>query len=173
MLPRLIVVERRAENVEALRRALGACDGVSVMHGTGPESLSGLDAVFLTLPQAEMWGSRPLPPHVCEILTTPDELRAKGYPRYAVTGIALFDGEPYTGPSIVGLLVSCVVNAVQRFNELHGLAIRTVGVQYIQSFAPGLPLLDIGRLLASEYEAMTAGGTADAHQDHSRGDREP
>ena len=61
MKPLLIVQEAKRENVDAMRRGLGQCDGVIVLGLEAKVfwSLTGWTRCFWTLPQAEAWGSKP------------------------------------------------------------------------------------------------------------------
>jgi hypothetical protein len=155
MKPLLIVQEAKRGNVEAMRRGLGQCDGVIVL---GMEvkvfwSLAGLDALFLTLPQAEAWGSKPLAPHVSEVLRTREAELKKGFPPHVVTGVTLKDGDPKTGRFTLPLVVTSAVRAVRNFNEGVGGPIQTVGLTEVERFAPDVSLAEMGELIRSGYEA--------------------
>ena len=153
MKPELIVQQAKRENVDLIRRGLKQREGVIVL---GIETknfwcLAGLDALFLTLPRAEAWGSKPLPPHTCEVLRTREPELKKGFPPYVVTGVVMNDGEPFTGPSVVPLLVKTVISAVREFNARENDVIQTVGLMEVERFAPSVSATEIGELISLGY----------------------
>ncbi|SRR6266545_1863735 len=160
MMVELIVQQSKRENVEALRRGLGKCDGVLTLGIDAKDfwSLAGLDALFLTLPRAEAWGSKPLPPHVCEVLRTREAELKKGFPPYVVTGMVLKDEDPKTGRFELPILVKSAVGAVLRFNLQHGSPIQVIGLMELERLAPDLNPIEMGELIRSGYEAAVSAG---------------
>jgi hypothetical protein len=151
MTPLLIVQESRRENVELMRRGLARCTGAIVLGIDAKAfwSMAGLDAVFLTLPQAEAWGSKPLPPHTCEVLRTREPELRKGYPPYVVTGVVLSDSDPKTGRFTLPLVVRSALRAVIEFNEHHDDEIKTLGLADVERFAMEVGPLETGELIGS------------------------
>ena len=155
MKPTLIVQQRKPDVAARVRSGIGNTHGIDVVATTPNEfvSLARLDALFLTLPRAEAWGSKPLPPHTCEVLRTrPPELE-KGFPPFVVTGVILRDEDPKTGAFTVQLVVRSAVKAIVRFNAANGNPIRTLGLAEVERFAPEVEALELGRLIRAAYEA--------------------
>ena len=151
MTPLLIVQESGRENVALMRRGLGRCAGAIVLgiEATAFWSTAGLDAVFLTLPQAEAWGSKPLPPHTCEVLRTREAELRKGYPPYVVTGVVTRDSDPKTGRFTLPLVVRSALKAAMDFNEHHDGQIKTLGLAQVERFAMELGPEEAGELIGS------------------------
>ncbi len=154
MRPELIVQQTKRENVELVRKGLGKCQGVIVLGIDGKDfwSLAGIDAQFLTLPRAEAWGSKPLPPHTCEVLRTREAELKKGFPPYAVTGVILKDDDPKDGHFVLPLVVRSAVVAVRDFNERAGDLIQTIGLMDVERFAPDVDVAELGELIRTGYE---------------------
>lgn len=155
MKPELIVQQTGRESVEQVRKGLGKRDGVIVLGIQAKDfwALAGLDALFLTLPRAEAWGSKPLPPHTCQVLRTRQPELDKGYPPYVVTGVVLKDDDPNTGRFVLPLVVRAAVQAVREFNAQHGDAIQTIGLMDVERLAPNASGAEMGELLRAGYEA--------------------
>jgi hypothetical protein len=151
MLPLLIVHEINRQRLEQIRKGLSG-EGLVVL-GFKQElwSVPGLDAIFLTLPRSEAWGSKPLRPHLCEVLRTPDAERRNGWPAFAVTGVVLTEEDPKTPEFVLPLVVKSAVKAARSFNESHGAPILTLGLDGLDRFAPGIDGFEIGRLLLVGY----------------------
>ncbi len=154
MNPVLIVQEANREAVQATRAGLEPCDGIIVLgiDATTFAHMPGLDSLFLTLPQAEAWGSKPLPPHVSEVLRTREPETQKGLPPYVVTGVVLREGEPATGSSALQIVVCSMIRAVLEFNKSGNQLIKTIGLANVARFAPGVDCAERGRLLHAGYD---------------------
>ena len=153
MRPLLLIGADGVEAVDRIRAGAAHCQSIVVLGipWTALWNLAGLDALFMTLPMAENWGSRPGPPHTCSVLPTPTAERAKGFPPYVVTGITLHEGEPFTGPTVVKMAARAIVESVVRFNRTGALPICVIGWD-AEKFWPGGDSRELGRLVAEGYE---------------------
>ena len=115
-------------------------------------SMPGLDCLFLTLSQAEEWGSKPLPPYTCAVLSTPPWRRADGFPPYAVTGMVLKDEDPKDSDFVVPLVIKAAVSAVLDFNRHEGDVIQTVGISGFGRLAPDVNGVRLGELIRHGYQ---------------------
>ena len=108
-----------------------------------------LDALYLSLPRAERWGSRPLPPHTAAILETTVVDQHKGLPRFVVTGLTLGQGEENTATNCVPLIVRAVRRAVALHNAANEMPIRAVGFFEHELTFAGSSLSDVARVFAA------------------------
>ena len=86
----------------------------------------GLDAIFLVLPAAERWGSRPILGQAQVLRTTPEDQRT-GMPPFVVTGVALRPSDARGPLPETRLLVSTALEAVRSFNAGNDDAIHRLG----------------------------------------------
>jgi len=141
------------EKVEAFRSGLGSVQNIVVL-GIAPElfwTIGGVDALYLSLPRAERWGSRPQPPHVVEAIPTSKHDRESGFPPYILTGFVLADDEPNTPAFGFPLLADALTRAVADVNKRQSDAIRCVGFFEFELTFPGVSLIDLGRLFADAF----------------------
>jgi hypothetical protein len=87
---------------------------------------AGLDAIFLVLPAAERWGSKPLPGEA-QILRTGPEDQQDGMPPFVVTGVALRPADPRGPLPETKLLISTALKAVRSWNETDTEKINNLG----------------------------------------------
>jgi hypothetical protein len=87
---------------------------------------TGLDAVFLTLPAAEQWGSRPIL-GMAQVLRTRPEDQQSGMPPFVVTGVALRPTDPRGPLPETRMLLETALEAVRAFNSKGGEQINRLG----------------------------------------------
>ena len=153
MNPRLLVQIGKRADVESFRHGLQECGGVIALGIDASLfwSIAGLDALFLTLPAAEAWGSRPGTPHTCEVLKTPEIELKKGFPPYVITGVILREEDSKAGQFVLPLVVRSMISAVLDFNVRGNEAISVVGFTGIERFAAGLSYSEMGELIGLGY----------------------
>ena len=147
MRPNILVQLSKREDVESFRSGLGDTRGVTVL-GLDPKTLwrlAGLDALYLSLPRAEQWGSRLIPPHEAALLRTTAEELQSGMPPYIVTGLILNEDDPNTASFLIPILMDAVLRVVERQNTTHPGAIRSIGFFEYELKLPGITLDDVGR----------------------------
>src|SRR5437870_4617172 len=85
-----------------------------------------LDALYLSLPYAERWGSHPIL-HKAQILRTRPE--DKDMPPYVITGVAMDANEPRDPRAELELIIRAVLDAVESFNlENANHPLRRIGI---------------------------------------------
>ena len=153
MNPTVLIRTETPEQLTQLQNGLDACEGVRAIVSSPHDfvRLRQLDALFLSLPMAENWGSRPIPLHTCEVLRNPGLPELSSFPPYAVTGVLLRPNEEFVGPAVVSLAVRAAVEAVVAFNRASEHPIRLIGFPDIDSYWPGAEWADVGRTIAAGY----------------------
>jgi hypothetical protein len=110
--------------------------------------LAGLDALYMSLPRAERWGSKPLAPYRAALLRTTDSDQREGMPRYIITGMVLRSEDPNTAAFGVPRILTAVMERVVEVNTANPRSIRTVGFFEYELTFPGSGLAEVGRLFA-------------------------
>lgn len=104
---------------------------VLVVEGTAPEVTRKchLDALVLTLMQAERFGARPpFPEGESFVLRTSPYDRERGLPPFMVAGVALHLRSPRDLREEVSIFLTEAFRAITRFNHQHLTKIRRMGV---------------------------------------------
>ena len=150
MRPILVIQQDDKDASLGVREGLGDSSGALVLGVPALSfwSIPGIDAIYLTLPEAERWGAVPLEPFQCEVLQTPAEPARQGFPPFAVVGMTVPEGTATEGPSILTRMIKAGFFAVELFNaKSNAFQIRSLGILRIGRFAPALCPIEIGRLL--------------------------
>lgn len=113
----VVILDPNQEILDELARSCDALGAVTVrkvdrVAYTHPPS--GLDAIFLLVPAAEKWGSKPI--LQAQVLRTSPEDQRSGMPRYVVAGGVLPRDVPREPVKDAKMVISNALDAVREFN---------------------------------------------------------
>ena len=126
---------------EALEKAFAGFEPVVVrrlMEGECVPCVAGLDAIWLTPPYAEKWGSKPFL-HKAQLLTTSPEEQRSGIPRYIVAGVSTTAEEAKNPLWQLQLTLRAILEEIEQFNNKgNAEPIRTLGLwsYYLRNLDP-------------------------------------
>jgi hypothetical protein len=115
---------------EAFQKAFAGFEPVVVRHLKQNEyvpCVPELDAIWLTPPYAEKWGSKPLL-HQAQILTTGTEEQESGIPRFIVAGVSTTADEAKDPLRQLQLTLRTILETIEHFNMGSTRPIRNLGV---------------------------------------------
>lgn|GEM_PF-7126946 len=151
---KLIISVVENHDADLLRLGLKNLENITVVV-LRPDQLwkrKDIDAIFLSLPAAERWGAVPII-HQAQVLKTKVEDRTKGWPPYAVSGVAMARQDPRDPIFELQLILDSVFKAVELFNT------NSEQIQAIGFWAEDLGLrnhriewTEAGRIIRSFYE---------------------
>jgi hypothetical protein len=158
--PQIIVADLDHDYISSLKNALGDFRGVKTME-IGPQQLERggiVDAVFLTLPQAEKWNARPIL-HQAQVLpTNPNESDDANMTPYVIAGVATSETDPSDSPVFdLKLVVRCILLAARDHNRMCDSIdneIRRVGVWPPMIGMERLPPNIAAEAIVSTYESV-------------------
>ena len=105
---------------------------ISYELGFGPQVAQNarLDAFWSTpMMGAELFGAAPpFPLHQAQVLRTPEPQKQKGFPRYAIVGVAVHQDDPKDPEYNLRLIMGSLLTAVKEFNFKNEDPIRRVGI---------------------------------------------
>jgi hypothetical protein len=125
---------------EALEKAFAGFEPVVVRHlkqGEYVPCVGGLDAIWLTPPYAEKWGSKPLL-HQAQILTTSADEQQSGMPRFIIAGVSTTAEEAKNPLLQLQLTLRTILEEIEHFNKGNAESIRTLGLwsYYLRNLDP-------------------------------------
>ena len=125
---------------EALEKAFAGFGPVVVRRlkeGECVPCVAGLDAIWLTPPYAEKWGSKPSL-HQAQVLTTSAEEQGSGIPRYIVAGVSTTAEEAKNPLRQLQLTLRVILEEIEDFNKGNAEPIRTLGLWsiYLRNLDP-------------------------------------
>ena len=126
---KIVIIDSDQDRLRELSYAfkeLGAVEIAKVDQVLYLHPPSGLDAIFLPLPAAERWGSRPILGETQILRTTPEDQRG-GMPAFVVTDVAVRPGDKRGQLPDTKRLIRTVLEAVRSFNAKSGENIHRVG----------------------------------------------
>jgi hypothetical protein len=157
MRPRLIIAMGNHSNAMRMRQGVAGFPEITVVELPAEKlpTLAGLDAVFLSLPAAEKWGSRPLL-HRAQILSSKlsEGTPSAHMPPYVITGVAMAPDDPQDPVFELQLIVTAVLEAVRFFNIAHPDAIRAIGFWAENLGVDRLDPERVGKIVRSIYEKI-------------------
>lgn len=116
----LVVADLDNVYMAAFEAALGDFPGVRPLR-IGVQQLERggvVDAVFLTLPQAEKWNSKPILHRAQVLPTNPQDPDDDGLPPYVIAGVAKTQSDPSDSPEFdLELTVRCILVAANEHND--------------------------------------------------------
>jgi hypothetical protein len=88
------------------------------------------DAFWATPMMAvELYGATPpFPLHQAQVLRTPEAQKQKGFPRYAIVGVAVHQDDPKDPKYNLRLIIESLLTGVKKFNIENEDQIRRVGI---------------------------------------------
>jgi hypothetical protein len=116
---KLIFSDNDLGRVAALQRAFSGRSDLFAVHVSRRGELArvpDLDAIYLSVMGAERFGARPII-HSAQVLNVTAEDREAGWPPYIIAGVAMKSDDPREPKFELGLIVRCVIEAVNRFNS--------------------------------------------------------
>lgn len=155
MRPQLVIATDDHEIAMRLSKALHGCPGITVLEISADKlsTLPAPDAMFLTLPAAEHWGTRPLV-HKGQILRTQlaQETSPTGMPPYVIAGIAMAPDDPHEPVFELQCIVTSALEAVQAFNAERPEAIKVVGFWAGHLLLGQLAPEQVGKIIRAAWE---------------------
>jgi hypothetical protein len=126
MKPKLIFADEREEIVKRLQRAFDGCQELKAICASPAKlrQMDDLDAIFLTLPLAERWGSKPML-FKAQILKTKGA--DEGMPPYVIAGGAFHPDQIRDVRYELRQVIASTLDAVESFNRENTEKILTVG----------------------------------------------
>lgn len=153
----LVIAIDHHENALRLRRELQGCIRITVLELPAEKllTLAELDAIFLPLPAAERWGSRPMP-HKAQILHTQpaNGTPSADMPPYVITGGAMTSDDPQDPVFELRLIMTTALEAVKVFNTEHPDTIKVIGFLADNLCTDRLAPEHVGEIIRSVYEKM-------------------
>jgi hypothetical protein len=155
MRPQLVIAVDNSHNLRRMRQGLAGCPEITVLELPADKlaTRADLDAIFLPLPAAERWGSRPLL-HTAHILSAkrPEGLPSADMPPYVITGVAMAPDDPREPAFELQLIVTSVLEAVQAFNATHPGAVQVIGFWAGNLCVDQLGPERVGKILRAVYK---------------------
>jgi hypothetical protein len=151
MKPTLTFSDEHEQFVSGLSSSFDGCPELLavVLDPSQLPSLEGLDAIFLGLPYAERWGSRPILYKAQVLSTRPDD---EGMPPYIVTGVAMHEADPRDARFELRLLIAAILDAVELHNLSSARPIRRIGLWTDMLGMRRLGAKEAGDIIRSMYE---------------------
>lgn len=162
----LVVADIDNAYMAAFETAVGDFPGViSLEIGVQQLERGGVvDAVFLTLPQAEKWNAQPILNRAQVLSTNPQDPDDEGLPPYVIAGVAKPQSDPSDSPAFdLELVVRCILEAAVEHNEScidSGGLIKRVGIWPPMIGMDRLPPEVAAKIMVSTYE-LALGGSGD------------
>lgn len=154
----MLVDQRDGSLFETLREKFSAFEPVVVQRlkqGEYVPCIPGLDAIWLTPPYAEKWGSMPLL-HQAQILTTSAEEQRSGIPRFIVAGVSTTAEEAKNPLRQLELTLRTILEKIEDFNGGGAEPIRNLGVW--SSYLRNLDATDVAKLVRKVHECGPKSG---------------
>jgi len=155
----LVIAEIDEDYMTALKAALGDFRGIIPLTISVEQLERGgiVDAVFLTLPQAEKWNAQPLIHRAQVLPTNPRDPDDENLPPFVIAGVAKSQSDPTNSPVFdLELVVRCILEAAREHNQScddPGRLIKTVGIWPpmigMDQLAPGMA----AATMVSTYES--------------------
>lgn len=151
MKPKLIFADEREEMAKRLQRAFDGCQELRAICASPAKlrEMDELDALFLTLPLAERWGSKPIL-FKAQVLKTrgADE----GMPPYVIAGGAFHPDQIRDARYELRQVIASVLDVVETFNRGNTEKILTVGFWTEISKVSELTPEEAGQIVREMYE---------------------
>lgn len=124
----LVIFDPDSDTVFALRSAFAGVPSITVEKTKRMrymEPPDGIDVLYLPLPAAERWGSKPVV-HQSQVLPVPKKGRG-GLPAFIVTGTCLAQNDPRGPVPETTLLIRSAFEAIRVFNDQNTIPLERVG----------------------------------------------
>ena len=152
----VIAIDQHAHAM-GLRKALEGCVNITIVELPMEKFpvLTDLNAIFLPLPMAERWGSRPIL-HKAQILRTHsiNGTPCRDMPPYVITGVAMALEDPQDPVFELRLILTAILEAVQAWNTEHLDTIKVIGVWAGNLCIDQLAPEHVGKIVRSVHEKM-------------------
>jgi len=163
MIPKIVIADSSNDNVSLIMEGLEGLDDISVIK-LQPDQIHGLpdiDALYLPLAMAEAWGARPNFYKADVIITERKNMEVSQpspFPPYLVTGVAISPDDPNRNDPIFQLriIVSAVLEAVEKFNEVNQDAIRVIAFWSENLLLRQIEPKQIGQIIRDIYQKKKA-----------------
>src|SRR5258708_22969997 len=121
MKPEFVIFSKDAELIERLKSQSTQMPYVSYEVGEGPTFIKTLklDALKVSLMESpERFGwNPPYPPFEARVLRAPSTLLEMGFPKYAISGVALRKDYPRNPQSELELVISAILRPIQELTQ--------------------------------------------------------